>query len=179
MTRVSVLDRQAIKWSNGQWSQSIHCSTWPLVDRKLRRVKQMLINNGYSNSDFDMITHDMIDKYVTTPHTTQRTTRGTPDTISICYRNTLTPAWKKYEKVIRDIIRKNVTPVQPEHIIRLKVNYKTPRTSSRIMQKSHQSTTTLQQTNVVYRFKCSTGDCATRNLYYIGHTTTSLSRRLT
>ena len=100
-----------------QWSQSIHCSTWPLVDRELRRAKQMLINNGYSNSDFDMITLDMIGKYVTTPHTTQRTTRGTPDTISICYRSTLTPDWKKDEKVIRDTIRNNATPVQPEHII--------------------------------------------------------------
>ena len=76
----------------------------------------MLINNGYSNSDFDMITLDMIGKYVTTPHTTQRTTRETPDTISICYRSTLTPAWKKDEKVIRDAIRNNVTLVQQEHI---------------------------------------------------------------
>ena len=41
------------------------------------------------------------------------------------------------------------------------------------------NTTTLKQTDVVYRFRCSTGDCATREVYYIGHTTTSLSRRLT
>ena len=47
------------------------------------------------------------------------------------------------------------------------------------MRNNQQTTTTLQETNVVYRFKCSTGDCATRNVYYIGHTTTSLSRRLT
>ena len=156
-----------------------HCSTWQLVDLELRRVKQMLVNNGYSNSDFDRISRDIIDKHMTASHTPQNTTNVTLKNINIYYRNTLTPAWKKDEKVIRDIVRKNVKPVQPEHSIRLKIYYKTPRTSSLIMQNSQQNTTTLQQTNVVYRFKCSTGDCATRNVYYIGHTTTSLSRRLT
>ena len=111
--------------------------------------------------------------------TPQNTSHVALKNINIYYRNTLTPAWKKDEKVIRDIVRRNVKPVQPEHFIRLKIYYKTPRTSSLIMQNSQQNTTTLQQTNVVYRFKCSTGDCATRNVYYIGHTTTSLSRRLT
>ena len=80
---------------------------------------------------------------------------------------------------MRDIITKNVTPVQPDHHIRLKIYYKTPRTSSLIIRNNQQKTATLQQTNVVYRFKCSTGDCATRNVYFIGHTTTTLSRRLT
>ena len=156
-----------------------HCSTWQLVDRELRRVKQMLVNNGYSNSDFDRISRDMLDQHMTAPHTTADTTRRPLNNIDIYYRNTLTPSWKKDEKAIRDIITKNVTPVQPDHQIRLKIYYKSPRTSSLIMRNNNQDTTTLQQTNVVYRFKCSTGDCATRNVYYIGHTTTSLSRRLT
>ena len=80
---------------------------------------------------------------------------------------------------MRDIISKNVTPAQPDHRLRFKIYYKSPRTSSLIMRNNMEQTTTLQQTNVVYRFQCSTGDCATRNVYYVGHTTTSLSRRLT
>ena len=116
-----------------------HCSTWQLVDRELRRIKQMLVNNGYRNGDID----------------------------------------EKDEKAIRDIVTKNVTPVQPDYRIRLKIYYKTPRTSSLIMRNNQQNMTTLQETNVVNRFQCTTGDCATRNVYYIGLTTTSLSRRLT
>ena len=80
---------------------------------------------------------------------------------------------------MRGIVTKNVTPVNPEHSIGFKIYYKSPRTSSLIMRNNPHSTTTLQETNVVYRFQCTTGDCATRNVYYIGHTTTSLSRRLT
>ena len=38
----------------------------------------------------------------------------------------------------------------------------------------------LRSTNVVYKFKCSTGDCAHRNnSSYIGHTVTTMSRRIT
>lgn len=155
-----------------------HCSTWQLVTRELERVKQMLVNNGYSNCDFDDISRDMLDKYMTSD-TTADVAHKPSNNIDIYYRNTLTPAWKKDEKAIRDIITKGVTPVNSDHHIRLKIYYKTPRTSSLVIRNSHQNTTTLQQTNVVYRFKCSTGDCATRNIYYIGHTTTTLSRRLT
>ena len=156
-----------------------HSSSWRLVDLELRRVRQMLINNGYSNSDFDDISRDMIDKHMTAPDIATNTPYTTPNNIDIYYRNTLTPSWKKDEKVIRDIISKNVIPVQPDHRVRFKIYYKSPRTSSLIMRNNQQNTTPLQQTNVVYRFKCSTGDCATRNVYYIGHTTTTLSRRLT
>ena len=156
-----------------------HCSTWSLVDLELKRVRQMLVNNGYSNSDFDDISRDMIDRYMVTSSTAPSTTHKSSKNIDVYYRNTLTPSWKKDEKAIRDIIRKHVTPVQPDHRILLKIYYKAPRTSSLIMRNHQQNIATLQQTNVVYRFKCSTGDCATRNVYYIGHTTTTLSRRLT
>ena len=138
----------------------------------------MLVNNGYSNSDFDDISRDMTDKYVTS-NTTSDTSHRTLNNIDLYYRNTLTPAWKKDEKAIRDIIKKNVTPAQTDHHTRLKIYYKTPRTSSLIMRNNQENITTLQQTNVIYRFKCTTGDCVTRNVYYIGLTTTSLSRRLT
>ena len=121
----------------------------------------------------------MIDRYMTASNTTPDTTHTALTNIDIYYRNTLTPSWKKDEKAMRDIITRNVAPTQPGHHVRLRIYYKTPRTSSLIMRNNQQNTTTLQQTNVVYRFKCSTGDCATRNVYYIGHTTTSLSRRLT
>ena len=156
-----------------------HCSTWLLVDRELKRVKQMLVNNGYSNTDFDDISHDMIDKHMTASSTTPTTQHTNTNDIQIYYRNTITPSWRKDEKIIRDIVSRNVTPILPDQRLRLKIYYKTPRTSSLIMRNNPQATTTLQETNVVYRFKCSTGDCATRNVYYIGYTTTSLSRRLT
>ena len=60
-----------------------HCSTWQLVDRELKRVKQMLINNEYSNSDFDDISRDMIDKHMTTSNTAPNTPNTTPNNIDV------------------------------------------------------------------------------------------------
>ena len=120
-----------------------HCSTWKLVHRELRCVKQMLASNGYSNSDFDDISRDMTDKYMTTSNAATNTTHTSTNNINIYYRSTLTPAWKKDEKAIRDIITKNVTPVQPDHRIHLRIYYITPRTSSLIMRNNQQTTTTL------------------------------------
>jgi len=41
------------------------------------------------------------------------------------------------------------------------------------------STEPLKTTNVVYEFKCNTGECELQPSKYIGMTTTSLSRRVT
>ena len=44
---------------------------------------------------------------------------------------------------------------------------------------SHDSSL-LKQTNVVYQYTCTHGDCARQlNCYYIGHTRTTLGRRIT
>ena len=49
----------------------------------------MLINNSYSNSDFDDISRDMIDKYMT-PDTGPNTEHIPPNNhINLYYRNTL------------------------------------------------------------------------------------------
>ena len=91
----------------------------------------------------------------------------------------MTPAWKKDEKTIRDIVMKNASPTQPQHKLRFIIYYKSPKSSSLIMRNDTSKPPKLKHTDVVYRFKCTTGDCETRNVHYIGHTTTTLSRRLT
>ena len=121
-----------------------HCLTWPLVDRELKRVKQMLINNGYNNNDVDDISRDMIHKYMTTPNTVRNAEDRHSKSIDLYYRNTLTPSWKKDEKAIRDIITRHVIPAQPNHRVHLHIYYKTPRTSALIMRNNQQSIPTLQ-----------------------------------
>ena len=47
------------------------------------------------------------------------------------------------------------------------------------MKNNTQDENKLKSSNVVYLYKCSHEDCKLRNTAYVGHTTTSLSRRLT
>ncbi|XP_071542966.1 uncharacterized protein [Panulirus ornatus] len=38
------------------------CSTWQLLHQELQRVRQMLINKGYSNTEFDTIVNNMLEQ---------------------------------------------------------------------------------------------------------------------
>ena len=152
-----------------------NCSNWALVHRELKRVRQMLVNNGYSNSDFDKTVKSVMDRYVS-----EETATDVKNDITVYYRNTMTSSWKRDEKAVRDIVHRNCKTTDPTQTLKLIVYYKNPKTASLVMQNNaSQKTTTLKRTNVVYNFQCTTGDCATREVHYIGHTTTSLSRRLT
>ena len=65
--------------------------------------------------------------------------------------------------------------------IQLTVYYQSPSTSKLVMTNNvSRDTSDLKATNVIYEFHCPIGDCARRNnSSYIGHTTTTLSRRIT
>jgi len=152
-----------------------NCSTWELFHRELRRVRQILVDNGYSNSDFD----DNV-KSILHNHLTNTGRKNKSEEIKVFYRSTMSSSWKKDEQAIHNIVRKNCKTTNKEHKLKVQVYYTSPKTSSLIMQNNPtRNRSTLKQTNVVYQFQCKAGDCATRQVYYIGHTTTSLSRRLT
>ena len=89
--------------------------------------------------------------------------------------------YKKDEKVLRDIVHRNCIPVQPINDIELIMYYQTPSTAKLVISNNiARDTSDLKATNIVYEFKCPVGDCARRNnSSYIGHTTTTLSRRIT
>ena len=69
----------------------------------------------------------------------------------------------------------------PEDRIKLTIFYRSPTTASLIMKNNSTcDKTSLKQSNIVYHFKRTKGDCALLpKSGYIGFTTTSLSRRLT
>ena len=92
----------------------------------------------------------------------------------------MTSAYKKDEKVLRDIVRRNCLPVAPFNEVKLIVYYQNPSTSQLVMTNNlSRDVSDLKATNIIYEFKCPVGDCARHPHSYIGHTTTSLSRRIT
>ena len=93
----------------------------------------------------------------------------------------MTPAHKTDERVLHDIISRNVTCTTPQDKLLLIIFYKNPRVSNLIMKNNLlQDPSLLKKTNVVYQFSCPEEGCKLLpNSSYIGVTTTSLSRRLT
>ena len=149
------------------------CSSWQSLHQELQYLRQMLVNNGYSNKDFDNVTNHVLDRHVTRQH------KSPTNDITVFYQNTFTNAYRKDEKCIKDIIMKNCKPVSENSDIKVLVYYKNPRTCSLVMRNNMSGNTgKLSKTNVVYEYRCATGDCAPYNTTYIGYTTCTLSRRL-
>ena len=100
--------------------------------------------------------------------------------LAVFYQSQMTTAYRKEEKIIRDIITKNCRPVQEPDTIKVIIYYRSPKVTSLVMRSNlSQDPSVMKSTNVVYQIRCTTGDCARRPSTYIGHTTTTLSRRIT
>ena len=93
----------------------------------------------------------------------------------------MSQAYKAEEQVHRNIVRRHCRPVAAGDRLQLIVFYRNPTTRSLLMNNNPtRDKSLLKQSNVIYSYKCSLGDCAlSQNCKYIGHTITSLSRRIT
>ena len=152
-----------------------HCTSWALLHQEFSRIKQMLTNNNYKTSDIDDHIRRALHSHFKPPKKSEGKTQ-----LKLYYKSNMNTAYKTEEKVIRDIVTQNCTPTNEEESLHLIVYYKSPKISSLVMKNNLQKTPKLKATNVVYEFKCPIGDCARqRNSAYIGHTTTTLSRRMT
>ena len=93
----------------------------------------------------------------------------------------MTPAYKTDERVLKEIIARNVTCTNSHDKLTLIIYYKNTKVSSLIMRNNMtKDNSLLKQTNVVYQFTCPEEGCKLLpNASYIDVTTTSVSRRLT
>ncbi|XP_076056346.1 uncharacterized protein LOC143034295 [Oratosquilla oratoria] len=152
-----------------------HCSTWTKVHTEIVRSTQVLLNNGFDKKDIETITKKIIDRWY---HTQQDTTEKKED-IKIYYRAFFCMAYKEDERILKQIIKRNVKPTNPEKRINVVIYYKSQKTSHLLLRNSpNMIKEPTQQSHVIYRFTCKRGNCATLPSTYVGMTTMKLSRRL-
>ena len=101
--------------------------------------------------------------------------------VNLFYESRMSSCYKKEEKAIRSILMKNCIPKNDGDNLKLVIYYKSPTVSNLVMKNNLSDVPSLlRSTNVVYKYKCTSGDCAHQpNSTYIGHTTTTVSRRIT
>ena len=153
-----------------------HCSSWHALHVELERCTQVLVNNGYSNASIQEVIKKRMDRFFNNPENE----REQGNVIKLYYRNYMNTAYKMDEKVLRDIIRRGVTAVEENTRIDLQIYYKNCKTSNLVIKNNLNSKKRpLDKCNVVYKYTCAIANCQSQNITYFGHTTTSLSRRLT
>ena len=154
-----------------------NASNWELFHASIKRVRQNLINSGYSNTIFDKNLNDYLDKiYSSTNSNDFNKIKHT-----IFYKNQYHCNYKTDEKVLKTIVKNNVKCSKPNEELKIQIYYKNMKTQSLIVcNNPHKEDNKLKWTNVIYQYKCKLGGCELLpNEKYIGFTTTTLSRRLT
>ena len=87
--------------------------------------------------------------------------------------------YKSDEKILKDILKKNVRCNRDDERLQVNIYYQNRKTHQLVMKNSPTVSKQSNRTNVVYKFICPHEDCRPRNNYYVGATTTTLTRRLT
>ena len=152
-----------------------HCNEWKNVHKELERASQILINNGFSHREIEKSTKKILDNWYNNkiPNT------AAEHTIEIFYKSVFSTAYKEDERIMQQIIKRNVKPKDPNTQIKLVIFYQNKKTSHLLLRNNPRHTDNdLQKSHVIYRYTCKLGDCATQPSTYIGMTTMKLTRRL-
>ena len=124
------------------------CSSYDLLHVEFCRIKQLLVNNGYTNTDVDKEIKFLLDIHM------NKQTKQSNSTVShLYYRNYMSSQYKTDEKVLKDIISKNVKGTG-DNVLKLHIYYQNMKTRNLVMKNNPAKTEALKRTNVVYKFSC-------------------------
>lgn len=88
----------------------LHCSTWRYVHSELKRLSQILTNNGYNSS----IVNRIIQKHKVKWYTKENSSTGrNQNTIKLNYKNHMSIDCTTYKNVLKDIIGKYIRQTNP------------------------------------------------------------------
>ena len=145
---------------------------------EIKRAKQILVNNGYSNLEVEK----EIKTFLRSVDKPARPSQTDGSTHTLYYRNYMNTKHKEDERVLKDILKENVILKNTHDRLKLVVYYKNMKTSNLVMRNNTmKKPRELSKTNVIYEFKCKKGDCEHlphRRTTYLGLTTNTLSRRM-
>ena len=158
-------------------------SNYELMNSEFNRIKQVLINNGYTNTEVDHEIHKQLNKHHGETETKDKqrleTESKTNKVHHLYYRNEMNSQYRTDEKILRNILTKNIRCKNGNERVQLNIFYQNRKTHQLVMKNSPNTGQSSNRTDIVYKLTCPHEDCRPRDTCYIGATTTTLSRRLT
>ena len=147
--------------------------SWNSLHNEIKHVKQVLVNNNYSNKSVDQHIKKFLENKLK-----ESETKDKSQIVPIYFQNQTHLNSKLDERIIKDIVNNNVKCIDENKKLRIIFYYKNLKTHSLVMKNNlAPKPPVLQQSNVVYRFACPFPHSKAEE--YIGFTQTTLSRRLT
>ena len=155
------------------------CSSYEYFVSEIARVKQVLVNNSYSNTLIDKTIKNFLDKVHSS---TPEDNKNTETAITVFYKNQMNSAYKIDETVIKKILKDNVRCKNEGSKLQLVIYYNNLKTKSMVMRNNlFSNKRDLSQSNIIYEFTCPVNECIhdpILNNTYLGYTQCTLSRRL-
>jgi hypothetical protein len=143
-------------------------SSWDNFDAEVRRIRKLLVNNGFPIELLD----ENIKKFLHNKFTNAVKPAAKKE-ITLMYRNQFTSNFKQDEQNLRRAISKNVVTVDPTKEVQLLIYYQNRKLNSLLIRnKAHKSNVDAR---VVYQYECKEVGC--NSIRYIGYTTCSLTKR--
>ena len=87
-------------------------------------------------------------------------------------------AYKVDERIMKEIIHRNIKLVDSNASINFIIYYQNRKSSDLILKNNIKTEDSFQTSHNVYQYTCNNGDCATHPSVYIGMSTMKLSKRL-
>ena len=148
-----------------------YSQNWETFHNEIQRVKQVLINNNYSNSLVDYEINKFLEKQFSPCNQQQR------NNIPIYYHNQMHTNYKLDERVLKEIVYNNTNCINPNDKLNLVIYYKNKTTSNLIIKNNiSPPLPPMQQSRLIYEFSCPLSH--PNVISYIGYTQNNLNTRL-
>ena len=118
---------------------------------ELMNIKQTLVNNGFPNYVVDTEIKHFINK-TEQPNIDNKLNHK--QSINLCYKTQFHSNYKIDEHILKNLIQKNVLPIDPTKKIRLIIYYNKFKTSNIIISNNSSASTKLLDWTNVYMLKC-------------------------
>ena len=90
----------------------------------------------------------------------------------------MTSHYKMDESKLKNIVDKNLRPVEETKKIKLVVFYKTRKLKNLLIKNNPKTTSLAEEHHLVYQYTCTENRCNSIDSQYIGYTTTTLKNRM-
>merc|ERR1711942_467017 len=109
---------------------STHCSDWKSVHAEIKRSTDVLLTNGYSKNEIEKQTNRILDNWYNNKENNK------VEYVKLHYKSHFSTKYTEDERIMKQIVKKNVTPSDPNKKLLFTIYYKNKKTSDLLLRTS-------------------------------------------
>merc|ERR1711874_713607 len=107
-----------------------HCNDWKGVHVEIKRSTDVLLANGYNKDNIEKQTNKILDNWYNNKESNK------VEYIKLYYKSHFSTKYTEDERIMRQIVKKNVTPTDPNKKLLFTIYYKNKKTKDLLLRNS-------------------------------------------